>query len=107
MSKKTEQLIHSLLDLSDIEDQESQNKDGRKYVADASRSIIKQEAMAENEAKPHNSLLAVTYEMLTTDVIDVEEITCSLAKKKTKLDTECIIMGGAYRFRNQCCTTNA
>ena len=27
------------------------------------------------------------------DLIDIEKITCSLAKKKTKIDTECIIMG--------------
>ena len=49
--------------------------------------------MAENKAKPCNLLSTVTDEALTTDVIDVEEITCSPAKKKTKLDTEHIIMG--------------
>ena len=49
--------------------------------------------MAESEAKPSNSLSTVTDETLTTDVINVEEITCPPAKKKTKLDTERIIMG--------------
>ena len=33
--------------------------------------------MAGNEAKPHNSVLAVTDEMPRTELIDVEEITCS------------------------------
>ena len=58
-----------------------------------SKSIIKQETLVVNEAEPHNSVPAVTDETLRTELIDVEEISCSPAKKKTKLDTERIIMG--------------
>ena len=46
-----------------------------------------------NETEPHHSVPAITDETPRTELIDVEEITCSPAKKKTKLDTECIIMG--------------
>ena len=49
--------------------------------------------MTENEAELHNLTPTVTDETLMTDVSDAEEIACSPAKKKTKLDTERIIMG--------------
>ena len=50
--------------------------------------------MAQDEAEPCNSVLTVTDgEMPRIDLIDVEKITCSPAKKKTKIDTEHVIMG--------------
>ena len=50
--------------------------------------------MAQNEAEPRNSVLTVTDgEMPRIDLIDVEKITCSPAKRKTKIDTDRIIMG--------------
>ena len=96
VSKETEQLIRSSLALSDIEYPESQINNGGKHVTDigTSKNIIKQETMARNEAEPHNSVPTVTDDdMPKIDLIDVEKITCSPAKKKTKIDTERIIMG--------------
>ena len=58
--KKTEQLIRSLLDLSCAEYPVSQTRNGGEYVADTSKSIIKQQTMLENEVKPHHSLSTVT-----------------------------------------------
>ena len=49
--------------------------------------------MTDDDAKPRNSVLAASDVMPMKEVIDTEEITCSPAKKKTKLDTERIIMG--------------
>ena len=53
--------------------------------------------MAENDTKPDNSIPTVTEVPVTnvmpmTEPINADEITCSPAKK-TKLDTERIIMG--------------
>ena len=96
--KKTEQLIRSSLALSGVEYPEKQINNGGKHLADTSKNIIKQETMAEktvtdDDAKPHNSVLAASDVTPMTEVIDAEKITCSPAKKKTKLDTERIIMG--------------
>lgn len=99
--KKTEQLIRSSLALNGVEYPENQiNHGGKKHLADTSKSIIKQETMAEKtvtdndvNSKPHNSVLAASDVTPTTEVIDAENITCSPAKKKTKLDTERILMG--------------
>ena len=50
--------------------------------------------MARNEAEPCDPVPTVTDgEMSRIDLIDVEKFTCSPAKKKTKIDTECVIMG--------------
>ena len=59
--------------------------------------------MAGNEAKPHNSVVAVTDEIPRIELIDVEEITCSPAKKKTKLRTHNYGRRAA-RPGNQFCT---
>ena len=61
--------------------------------------------MTNNDAKPHNSVLAASDVMPMIEVIDTEEITCSPAKKKTKLVTERIIMG--EEPGNQFCSTIA
>ena len=59
-----------------------------------SKNIMKQETMVRNEAEPHDPVPTVTDgEMSRIDLIDVEKITCSPAKKKTKIDTESIIVG--------------
>ena len=66
------------------------------YVTDTGTStkIMKQETTARNETEPHDPVPTVTDgEMSRIDLIDVEKITCSPAKKKTKIDTERIIMG--------------
>ena len=91
--KKTEQLIQSSFALNGVEYSGNLINNGGKPLADTSKSIIKQETMAENDAKPHNSVLGVSEVTQMTEVIDAEEITCSPAKKKTKLDIERIIMG--------------
>ena len=50
-----------------------------------SKNIMKQETMAQIEAEPHDPVPTVTDgEMSRIDLIDVEKITCSPAKKKTK-----------------------
>ena len=95
VSKKTEQLIRSSLALSDIEYPESQNNNVEMHVTDTgtSKNIMKQETVVRNEVEPHDTVSTVTDgEMSRIDLIDVEKITCSPAKKKTKIDTECIIM---------------
>ena len=51
--KKTEQLIRSSLALSGVEYPENQINNGGKHVADTSKSITKQETMAENDVKLH------------------------------------------------------
>ena len=48
--------------------------------------------MTDDDANPHNSVLAASDVTPMTEVVDTEKITCSPAKKKTKLDTEHIIM---------------
>ena len=96
VSKKTEQLIRSSLALSDIEYPESQNNNVGMHIIDTgtSKNIIKHETMARNEAEPHDPVPTVTDgEMSRIDLIDVEKTACSPAKKKTKIDTESIIMG--------------
>ena len=98
--KKTEQLIRLSLALSGVEYPENEINDGRKHLANipVSKSIIKQETMAEktmtdDDAKPHNSVLAASDVTPMIEVIDTEKVTCSPAKKKIKFNTERIIMG--------------
>ena len=52
-----------------------------------------EKTVTDNDAKPHNSVLAASDVTPMTEVIDAEKITCSPAKKKTRLDTEGILMG--------------